>query len=67
MQVTRTHDLRPPSMRLDAASTFARTPLVRRSAIGGSDPATETAPADVAPAIPPPSLDGKGTLINTYA
>ena len=56
-------------MRLDAAqaSYAARTPLVRRGAIGG-EASTDGGPADVAPAAtPPPSLDGKGALINTYA
>lgn len=58
-------------MRLDAASSssFATsTPLVRRAQLGAAESAADTGPSEVTPAAtPPPSLDGKGSLINTYA
>jgi hypothetical protein len=56
-------------MRLDAAhaSYAARTPLVRSAALAGESGA-DSGPPELAPAAtPPPSLDGKGSLINTYA
>ncbi len=64
-------------MRLDAAPSYAyRTPK-SATAIGGisatgipDDPTTTIDESDPDPdtsLTPPPSLDGKGTLINTYA
>lgn len=59
-------------MRLDAAPTYAfraRAAPGAPQAIGGVAPADPEDPAatTAAPVTPPPSLDGKGTLINTYA
>ena len=52
-------------MRLDAAPASYSLRSTARKAIGGVAP--PDADAGAQPATPPPSIDGKGTLINTYA
>ncbi|HET9622050.1 MAG TPA: hypothetical protein VFP84_11830 [Kofleriaceae bacterium] len=37
------------------------------AAVAAPDDASNADPPEAAPATPPPSIDGKGTLINTYA
>jgi len=57
-------------VRLDAApANLARPSSLRPAAavaIGGVAP-VDADPEGDAPASPPPSIDGKGTRINTYA
>jgi hypothetical protein len=64
-------------VRLDAAPSYAYRSPKSAQAIGGisatgiaDDPMTTTDESDPDPdhgLTPPPSIDGKGTLINTYA
>lgn len=62
-------------MRLDAAPSYSLRSAARK-AIGGvalpeaqaaAGQAAQTSPQAAEPAKPPPSIDGKGTLINIYA
>jgi hypothetical protein len=51
-------------VRLDAApASYSLRSTARKAAIGG----VALPEADAQAATPPPSIDGKGTLINTYA
>jgi hypothetical protein len=54
-------------VRLDAAPASYSLRSTARKAIGGvALPETDTQ-TGAQPATPPPPIDGKGTLINTYA
>jgi hypothetical protein len=56
-----------PAVRLDAAPTYSLRTAASKANGGVALPAAPIsleAPTEVAP---PPSIDGKGTLINTYA